>query len=212
MPATAYLHGFASSPDSTKARWFAQGLADLGPVVVPDFNQPDFTSLSVGRMLSQTADAVAGLPPDVPVLLVASSMGGYVATQFVAQGGRADWLVLLAPALDLADLWRSGVNEADRAAWAAQGTWPIEHYGYKRHVPLRYGFYEEALQLPANPDASRVPTLILHGQFDETVPLRISLAYQALYRNTRLEVLATDHQMSDVLPELLDRCRTFVLS
>ena len=59
-----YLHGFASSPESTKARYFAERLAthDVA-LITPDFNEPDFTTLTMSRMLEQLEheiDSVGG--------------------------------------------------------------------------------------------------------------------------------------------------------
>jgi predicted esterase YcpF (UPF0227 family) len=54
-----YLHGFASSPASSKATRFGQELAALGvPCTCPDLNEPDFSTLTVTRMLEQTRAAL----------------------------------------------------------------------------------------------------------------------------------------------------------
>jgi pimeloyl-ACP methyl ester carboxylesterase len=55
-----YLHGFASSSRSTKAKYFAGRLEAHGvPVVCPDFNVPDFRTLTMTRMLEQLTREVA---------------------------------------------------------------------------------------------------------------------------------------------------------
>jgi len=55
-----YLHGFASSPKSTKAEYFAERFARHGvPLRCPDFNQPDFSTLTMTRMLTQLEAAIA---------------------------------------------------------------------------------------------------------------------------------------------------------
>ena len=49
-----YLHGFASSPGSAKAMFFAERLARAGVRMdCPDLNLPDFSTLTVSRMLQQ---------------------------------------------------------------------------------------------------------------------------------------------------------------
>jgi hypothetical protein len=49
-----YLHGFASSPKSTKVGYFSERLHEHGvDVRCPDFNQPDFATLTMTRMLEQ---------------------------------------------------------------------------------------------------------------------------------------------------------------
>ena len=49
-----YLHGFASSPQSTKIGYFSERLREHGVEVrCPDFNQPEFATLTITRMLEQ---------------------------------------------------------------------------------------------------------------------------------------------------------------
>ena len=53
-PVILYLHGFASSAKSTKAGYFAERLRPHGrTLVAPDFNLPEFRSLTMTRMLAQ---------------------------------------------------------------------------------------------------------------------------------------------------------------
>jgi len=62
-----YLHGFASSPKSTKVGYFRERLAEHGiDLRCPDFNQPDFSTLTMTRMLDQLGaepNSVAGGSP-----------------------------------------------------------------------------------------------------------------------------------------------------
>ena len=52
--AVFYLHGFASSPRSTKVQYFTQMLAERGTSLqCPDLNEPDFRTLTMTRMLDQ---------------------------------------------------------------------------------------------------------------------------------------------------------------
>jgi predicted esterase YcpF (UPF0227 family) len=49
-----YLHGFASSPGSSKATRFGRELKQRGiPYDCPDLNEPAFETLTVTRMLEQ---------------------------------------------------------------------------------------------------------------------------------------------------------------
>ena len=60
-----YLHGFASSPKSTKVRYFSDRLWEHGiNLRCPDFNQPDFSTLTLTRMLGQLATDLAPLDGD----------------------------------------------------------------------------------------------------------------------------------------------------
>ena len=89
-----YLHGFASSPKSTKVGYFSERLREHGvDVRCPDFNQPDFATLTMTRMLEQLEFELAAgtsvsagqgslarpLMGNGSVTLVGSSLGGTLA-------------------------------------------------------------------------------------------------------------------------------------
>jgi predicted esterase YcpF (UPF0227 family) len=69
-----YLHGFASSGGSTKAGYFAERLSGHGiSLRCPDFNPPDFRSLTMTRMLGQLSEELTAAgrrprPSSVPAL------------------------------------------------------------------------------------------------------------------------------------------------
>ena len=81
-----YVHGFASSPASSKAQRFARELAtrSIG-FSCPDLNQPAFETLTVTRMLAQIRDVVAAIPSG-PIALVGSSLGAFVAVHAAHAG------------------------------------------------------------------------------------------------------------------------------
>src|SRR5262249_39326924 len=112
-----YLHGFASSPRSSKASFLAARLAARGvTLVAPDLNEPDFSTLTVTRMLDQVrplVDAAAG-----DVALVGSSLGGYVAVLLAAErSDRVTRLALLAPALDFDGTKLRDLGDRGLDAW-----------------------------------------------------------------------------------------------
>lgn len=79
-----YIHGFASSPSSGKARYFREKFAELGiPVQIPDLNQGDFTHLTLTRQIQQ----ITALLPPTPTVLIGSSFGGLTAA-FLAEEHR----------------------------------------------------------------------------------------------------------------------------
>ena len=72
-----FLHGFASSAKSTKAGYFGERLQSHGiPLHCPDFNEPDFSTLTLTRMLDQLANAIVAVPAG-PVVLIGSSLGSH---------------------------------------------------------------------------------------------------------------------------------------
>src|SRR5262245_61077284 len=95
-----YLHGFASSAKSAKAGYFGERLAKYGVTLrCPDFNLPDFRTLTVTRMLEQL-DRELPKPNEAPATLIGSSLGGALAVLGAARfPERIERLVLLAPAV-----------------------------------------------------------------------------------------------------------------
>src|SRR4051795_7080793 len=96
-PSVLYLHGFASSPESSKATYLSQRFTERGiEVRTPDLNLPDFSTLTVTRMLDQADDLIGQFDPDAPIVVVGSSLGGFVAVHTAARRpDRVRALVLL---------------------------------------------------------------------------------------------------------------------
>jgi pimeloyl-ACP methyl ester carboxylesterase len=126
-----YLHGFASSPDSSKAVRFRRELEARGVgFSCPDLNQPDFETLTITRMLAQVRDELDRIK-EGPVALVGSSLGAFVSVHAAARDttGHIDRLILMAPALDFAGnrLGQLGPNGLDE--WRRSGMLRVFHYG-----------------------------------------------------------------------------------
>src|SRR5215510_5491237 len=134
-----YLHGFASSSHSGKATYLGERLRARGlDVVIPDLNQPDFSTLTITRMLGQVEALLD--KADGPVALFGSSLGGYVAVNAAAKWpDRIDKLVLLAPALDFSDEGLGAPGGASLSDWKRDGQIHVFHFGYGRMMPIHYG-------------------------------------------------------------------------
>lgn len=197
-----YLHGFASSPESSKATAFAQHLAARGvSYACPDFNQPAFETLTVSRMLAQTAEAVAAAPAG-PVALIGSSLGAFVAVH-AAQAdrtGRVDRLILLAPALDfggnrLKQLGTQGIDE-----WRRAGHLTVFHYAYGEPRDVGFALYEDAAAYDAMTADLRVPVLAFQGRRDELVDTRMVERWAADRPSVTLHVVDDGHQLGESMP------------
>jgi uncharacterized protein len=175
-----YLHGFASSPGSTKVRYFSERLQAHGVTLMcPDLNAPDFRTLTMTRMLDQLEQQ---LPPGdgSPSVLMGSSLGGTLAILAAARApSRVDRLVLLAPAVMFAKPGHHLLPPERIDEWRRRGSLPFFHYAENRDLDLNYAFYEDSLRYDAFNAVVPQPTLIFQGLHDASVdraPERHALA------------------------------------
>lgn len=193
-----YLHGFASSPRSSKAQYFHRKLTERGvEVEIPRLDAGDFEHLTITGQLNVIEKTVEGKPS----VLFGSSLGGYLAALYASQHAEIQRLVLLAPAFQFPSRWRQRYSESDLAAWRAAGTVPVFHYGEGRQIPLHYGLMDDTAKYPDEPDACQ-PALIFHGTKDEVVPAEVSEQFAASHPNARVRLMESGHELTDVLDEM----------
>jgi len=210
-----YLHGFASSPQSTKAAMVAERLARYGLTLhCPDFNAPDFSTLTVTRMIDQTREALAALPP-APVVLIGSSLGGFVAVHVAAlpppaPASPVERLVLLAPALDFGKSRLRHLGPDGLGRWRETNRLDVFHYGYGKVMPLQYSFQEDAERYDAFALEVKQPMLVYQGRRDEAVDPSMVERYAREHPNVTLHLLDDDHQMVASVPRILDGIETFL--
>ena len=202
-----YLHGFASSPQSSKAQFFKQKFDEWGvPFEAPQLDEGNFERMTITGQLGVVERAVAARP----AVLMGSSLGGYLAALFAARRpAEVERLVLLAPAFQFASRWRARFCPEDLELWKQQGSAPFFHYGYKNAQRLGYAFVEDADRYEDAPEF-RQPTLILHGSEDPVVPAAISLEFAAGRPNVRLQLFQSGHELTDVLDGLWKETSQFL--
>jgi pimeloyl-ACP methyl ester carboxylesterase len=201
-----YLHGFASSPASSKARFFHERLTRAGfAVEVPDLAAGDFQGLTITGQLDVLARAAAGKP----VTLIGSSMGGYLAALYAARRPETARVVLMAPAFGFARRWRERVGATAVEEWQRTGTLEVFHYGEGRTCKLGYGLLDDGARYEDYPEVSQ-PCLIFHGLHDDVVPAQYSRDFAAGRNNVRLELVDSGHDLLNVLDEMADGVAAFL--
>jgi pimeloyl-ACP methyl ester carboxylesterase len=206
-----YLHGFASSSKSTKAGFFTERLHERGVEVrCPDFNEPDFATLTMTRMLDQLATEVARVD-EASVTLMGSSLGGTLAVLAAERlGARIDRLILLAPAVMFAKPGHHLLPPERIAEWRERGALPFFHYRDNQERLLNVGFYEDSLKHDAFNARFTQPTLIFQGQHDVAVPPETVAAFAKDRRNVMLTMLDDDHQLVASLPRMWKDVEAFL--
>ena len=201
-----YLHGFASGPSSSKALLFRERLASLGiELLVPALEGGDFEHLTISGQLERVGQLVGNRA----ATLIGSSMGGYLSALYATQHPAVERLILLAPAFGFANRWPETLGAETVAHWRSSGYYDVYHYAQQRSARVHYGLLEDAGRYPAYPDFEQ-PALILHGRRDDVVPLAYSEHFEREHPNVQLQVLDTDHQMTDSLPRIWEASRTFL--
>jgi uncharacterized protein len=205
-----YLHGFASSPQSSKATFFASKLAALGvPFAAPDLNAPDFSTLTVTRMLKQCGEMIER--DRDPMTVIGSSLGGFVAVQAALRyTAEIQRVVLLAPALEFDGDRLSELGDRSLEAWKSTGRLEVFHYGYGRMVPLHYELYEDSRQYDAINAKLTQPVQVFQGRRDTAVNPATVERWSAARPNVELHMLDDDHQLHGSLNDIWGHVARFL--
>jgi pimeloyl-ACP methyl ester carboxylesterase len=206
-----YLHGFASSARSSKATFFARKLLDAGvECETPDLNQPDFSTLTVTRMVEQVLRIIDSRPAD-QVVLMGSSLGAFVAVQVaLARPARVRSLILLAPALDFGGNRMTSLGGVGLGEWQRTDRLDIFHYGYGRMMPVHYELYADATRYDCAGAALAMPIQVFQGRRDAAVdPVAVEQWAQAR-PNVELHMLDDDHQLTASVERIWTEMRRFL--
>jgi pimeloyl-ACP methyl ester carboxylesterase len=209
-----YLHGFASSPNSTKVGYFTTELRKHGiEVRCPDFNQPDFTTLTLTRMLDQLGAELAHIDrtTGAPVTLMGSSLGGTVAVLAAERfAARIDRLVLLAPAVMFAKPGHHLLPPERIDEWRRRGALPFFHFADNTDRALNFAFYEDSLRYDPFQAVFDQPALAFQGMHDASVDYRTVEAFASTRPNLTLSLLDDDHQLIASLPRIWNDVQPFL--
>jgi pimeloyl-ACP methyl ester carboxylesterase len=205
-----YLHGFASSPESSKATFLSRKFAERGvSMVVPDLNSPDFSTLTVTRMLQQLREVLA--THGEPFVVIGSSLGGFVAVQAALEHpSRIARLVLLAPALDFDGNRLSELGDRGLAAWKSSNRLMVFHYGSGRMMPVHYELYADALRYNALEAKLSQPIQVFQGRFDTAVNPDTVERWATARPNVEFYMLDDDHQLLKSLEGIWKEMERFV--
>ncbi len=159
MISVLYFHGFASSPHSQKVQLLRALLEPKGVELnTPDLNVPSFEHLDFEAMVARGVEAGHRLPPRA---VVGSSLGSLVALSVVQRGIIAP-LVLIAPALGVADRWKERIPPGD----------PVMVFNHARNAeaPIHRAFFEQMFNVRVDDVPPPTAVVALMGTKDESVP------------------------------------------
>lgn len=214
MPQLIYLHGFASSPQSGKVGFLSERLAPHGLTLrCPDLNEPDFSTLTVTRMIEQVEAEVRQRPTE-QVVLFGSSLGAFVALHLAERAARGEGiavdqlehLILLAPAFEFGTS-RTRLGEQGLAHWRETGWLEMTHYAYGNVQRVHYGLFEDASRYDSCAAVNTVPTLILQGRRDEVVDPEMVERFASSRPHVRLVMVDDGHQLEASLDRVWSESR-----
>ena len=182
-PTVVWLGGFRSDMTGTKAEALAEWAERSGRAYLRfDYfghgaSSGDFIDGTIGRWRGD-ALAVIDQLTEGPLILVGSSMGGWIAClAALARPERVAGMVLIAPAADFtSQLIEPQLTDKDLAALATNGVW-YRPSAYGEGDPFTARLLEEGREwsiLPG-PVEIKAPVRILQGGMDEDVPWQYAL-------------------------------------
>ncbi|MEH1951795.1 MAG: YqiA/YcfP family alpha/beta fold hydrolase [Nostoc sp.] len=203
-----YLHGFASSPNSAKARDISDRFTQIHTKLkIPDLNAGDFSQLTITRQIAQVAAEFNN--HSTPVTLIGSSLGGLTAAHLGQQNLQVQRLVLLAPAFGFLSHWLPKLGDEEVQRWQQEKYIMVYHYGEQRSLSLSYDFVTDAAQYQEKLLQRPIPTLILHGKKDEVIPIEASHDFARSRPWVELVELDSDHALGNVMEEIWQAIRLF---
>ncbi len=200
-PGLLYLHGLGSSPSSPKALAVVEHYASLGcQVETPNLRVPTLERLSFPASLATARSCLR--EPERRYVVIGSSLGGLTAARMAELEPRICGLVLLAPAFSferLAHLWAGDTWDAQLAA----GSFDVDDSLTGGTCRLWANFVLELCRLDQGLPRVQVPTLVVHGRQDPTVPLEHSLEWVRANPQAELGEVDDDHDLMADFPALL---------
>lgn len=203
-----YLHGFASSPQSRKARFFKDKIEQNGwHCLVPDLNVPSFAALSLSAQIDLGLELINDLNEtnDSPLVIVGSSMGGLLAALLEQElrqqraATKIQAIVLLAPGFGITKRWPQIIGEQGMQSWRETGFRPFFHYAANQELPLHFAFARELEQYKTDNFEINIPTIVFHGIDDQTVPIEHARQFAQLNPAAALVELDDGHELANSL-------------
>ena len=206
-PTVVWLGGFRSDMGGTKAEALDRAAERQGwdylrfDYFAHGASSGDWAEATIGRW-REDALAVIDQLTDGPLVLVGSSMGGWIACLCaLARPERVKSMVLIAPAPDFTEaLMKPKLSAQAREAIERHGEW-IETAGYEGPFAITRKFLDDGRdwQILGGPVEIDIPVRILQGQCDPDVPWAHAL--KLADRLTSKDVVFTlvkdgDHRLS----------------
>ncbi len=205
-PALVFLPGYMSDMSGSKAQAvFDWAAANNQACLLLDYSgcgqsSGDFADGTLSRWAEEVEALIAATVPDQPIILIGSSMGGWlmILCALLLPKDRRAALIGIAPAPDFTD-W--GYSAADKKKLAkGQTVFEANPYG-PEPTPTYPALWEDGqrLRMLHSKIMLDCPVRLLHGQADTDVPWEVSLKLADALHSADVQVCLIkdgDHRLS----------------
>ncbi len=206
VPAVVLCHGFATGKDGRTATRLEASLNRAGIATLRfDFfghgeSGGDIADITVSEAADNVFRAIRYTREQGyhRIALFGSSFGGLAALLAAAGPGSLVSLSLKSPVSDYLSRLFMSPDSRDLDSWRRQGFFTFKHPEGKE-IRLNFTFHTDAERVRAYDVARdiRVPTLIVHGEADASVPVAQSRRLAELLPEGRIEIIpGADHRFS----------------
>jgi uncharacterized protein len=205
-----YLHGFTSGPNSKKAVFLANKFKKFGiDLIIPDFNLPDFRTLTLSRQISQVSEIIQQ-NQNKNIVILGSSFGGLTATIIAELFPNVAKLILLAPAFQIEYIFDQLTPIDKMLEWKQKSYGELFHFAYQRNEILDYTFYEDLKNHNTKNFSRQIPVLVFHGYNDKTIPVSFSQDYIQKNKRAHLLELEDDHDLNRYMAFIWGKITKFI--
>jgi len=206
-PITVLCHGFASSKDR---KFFVKMEKSLNKNKISTFrfdffghgeSEGRFEDITVSEAVDDILLAINFLKVKgfKKIGVLGSSFGGISSLMAASKTKDIFFLVLRSPVSNYTE------QKVHDMGWKELDRWKNEGYTYYetgdgRKLKLNYGFFQDFEKNNGYKAARKIkiPTLIIHGDKDESVPVKQSIKSAKLIKGCRLEIIrGADHRYTD---------------
>ncbi len=222
-PVIILCHGFSTNKDSHTHVRLEKILNNRGISTLRfDFfghgeSEGKFEKITVSEAVDDIQNAIQLLRESgyKKIGLVGSSFSGMASLLIASRTDELYVLALKSPVTDYMGLIIAHANQEKIKTWKEKGFIDIIGANEEK-LKLDYSFFEDAQKLDGFESAKkiRIPVLIVHGDKDDTVPIKQSIKTSSLIKNCRLEIIeGGDHLYSDQkhFEKMLDLISTFII-
>ncbi|GBO56222.1 hypothetical protein APA_4552 [Pseudanabaena sp. lw0831] len=178
-----------------------QRFTDIGLTLhIPDLNLTDFSTTTLSDQLAYLDRTY--LHNSEPLVVIGSSLGGFLAVQLAAKKTQVQKLVLFAPAFGFSQRIAKALGEENVTKWQQDDIREFYHYGLKRNVNLQFQFFVDAKNYSEEKLTRSLPILIFHGIHDDVVPASLSEEFAKRRSQVTLKLLDDDHALGKDLESI----------